>query len=168
MKTSSLALVLFAAAAITAAAQTTQVPNVLSYQANVTNAAGTPIGSPDPVNRTVTFKFYSAATGGTPVYAESQVVTIANGDFSVLIGNGNGVAGLPGPIAPASPLVTLPSVVRSPLYIGITVDDGTAAADAEISPRQQLASAAFASRLEVVSAAPLLGRAIAEVHLLGH
>lgn len=149
MKTSSLALVLFAAAAITAAAQTTQVPNVLSYQANVTNAAGTPIGSPDPVNRTVTFKFYSAATGGTPVYAESQVVTIANGDFSVLIGNGNGVAGLPGPIAPASPLVTLPSVVRSPLYIGITVDDGTSAADAEISPRQQLASAAFASRAQL-------------------
>jgi ribose-phosphate pyrophosphokinase len=29
-------------------------------------------------------------------------------------------------------------------------------------------SAAFASRLQVVSAAPLLGRAIAEVHQLGH
>lgn len=150
MKTSSLALVLFATAAVsTAIAQTTQVPNLLSYQANVTNASGTPIGNTEPVNRTVTFKFYSAATGGTPVYAESQVVTIANGDFSVLIGNGNGVSGLPGPIAPASPLVTLPSVIRSPLYIGITVDDGTAAADAEISPRQQLASAAFASRAQL-------------------
>jgi hypothetical protein len=29
-------------------------------------------------------------------------------------------------------------------------------------------SAAFASRLQVVSAAPLLGRAIAEVHQPGH
>jgi hypothetical protein len=149
MKSSSLALFLLACPAAITLAQTTQVPNLLSYQASVTDASGTPIGATEPVNRTVTFQFYTASTGGTPVYAESQVVTIANGDFSVLLGNGNGVDGLPGRAAPASPIVTLAEVTLSPLYLGITVDDGTAAADAEISPRQQLASAAFATRARI-------------------
>lgn len=73
MKSSSLALFLLACPAATTLAQTTQVPNLLSYQASVTDASGTPIGATEPVNRTVTFQFYTASTGGTPVYAESQV-----------------------------------------------------------------------------------------------
>lgn len=149
MKASSIALLLFASTAATTLAQTSQVPELLSYQASVTNAAGTPIGATEPVNRTVTFKFYTTSTGGTPVYAESQVVTIANGDFSVLLGNGEGVSGLPGRVAPASPIRSLASITLSPLYLGITVDDGTTAVDAEISPRQQLASAAFATRAQI-------------------
>lgn len=149
MKATSLALLLLISAAATTLAQISEVPNLLSYQANVTNASGTPIGATDPVNRTVTFKFYTTSTGGTPVYAESQVVTIANGDFSVLLGNGNGVSGLPGRVAPASPLRTLASITLNPLYLGITVDDGTSAVDAEISPRQQMAAAAFATRAQV-------------------
>lgn len=149
MKASSIALLLFASTAATTLAQTSQVPELLSYQASVTNAAGNAIGASSPVNRTVTFKFYTTSTGGTPVYAESQVVTIANGDFSVLLGNGVGVSGLPGRVLPASPIRSLASITLSPLYLGITVDDGTTAVDAEISPRQQLASAAFATRAQI-------------------
>ena len=149
MKVSSLALLLLVSSAAVSLAQTSQVPNLLSYQASVTNASGTPIGATEPVNRTVTFQFYTTSTGGTPVYAESQVVTIANGDFSVLLGNGNGVSGLPGRVVPASPIRSLASITLSPLYLGITVDDGTAAVDAEISPRQELASAAFATRAQI-------------------
>jgi hypothetical protein len=149
MKASSRALLLLVSSAAVSLAQTSQVPNLLSYQASVTNAAGTPIGATEPVNRTVTFQFYTTSSGGTPVYAESQVVTIANGDFSVLLGNGNGVSGLPGRVAPASPIRSLAAITLSPLYLGITVDDGTAALDAEISPRQELASAAFATRAQI-------------------
>lgn len=149
MKASSIALLLLVSSAVSALAQTTQVPELLSYQASVTDSSGTPIGATGPVNRDVTFKFYTSSTGGNPVYAETQVVTIANGDFSVLIGNGNGVSGLPGRVGPASPIVSLASITLSPLYLGITVDDGTAAVDAEISPRQQLASAAFATRAQI-------------------
>lgn len=149
MKVSFLTLLLLVSSVATTLAQTSQVPNLLSYQASVTDVAGTPIGATEPVNRTVTFQFYTTSTGGTPVYAESQVVTIANGDFSVLLGNGIGVSGLPGRVAPASPIRSLASITLSPLYLGITVDDGTAAVDAEISPRQQLASAAFATRAQV-------------------
>lgn len=139
-------------------AQTSTVPRLMSYQGRVTDAAGTPIGNVTPVNRTVTFRFYSASTGGTAVYAETQTVTISGGEFSVLIGNGTGVSGSPGPSAPAtSPYKTLTDVINSAtganLYLGITVDDGNSStADAEIVPRQQLVSGAYAMRASVAEA----------------
>lgn len=130
-----------------AAAAWAQAPSLMSYQGRVSDSAGVLLGSAAPVNRTVTFKFYSAATGGTPVYAEAQTVTISGGDFSVLLGNGTGVSGLRGPAAPAAtPYITLPSVMTGNVYLGVTVDDGTAAADPEITPRQQIVSAVYAFR----------------------
>ena len=133
-------------------AQTSTVPRFLSYQGRVTDAAGSPIGNSAPVNRTVTFRLYNASTGGSLLYAESQTVTISAGEFSVLIGNGSGLSGVPGPSAPAPvPYLTLPSVINQSttdsLYLGITVDDGNSStSDPEIVPRQQLVSAAFALR----------------------
>jgi hypothetical protein len=137
-----------------------QVPSLLSYQGRVTDASGNPIGAANPANRLVTFKFYTASTGGSPLYAESQVVTIASGDFSVLIGNGSGIAGFPGPTSPASPIVPLATIITGPLYLGITVDDGTEAVDPEISPRQQIVSAAYAIRAK--QAERLVDLALAE------
>lgn len=125
-------------------------PSLMSYQGRVSDASGTLIGAANPVNRTVTFKFYSTSTGGTPLYAEAQTVTISAGEFSVLLGNGTGVATFHGPSAPATtPYITLPSIMTGTLYLGVTVDDGTAAADPEIAPRQQIVSAAFAFRAQV-------------------
>jgi hypothetical protein len=154
MKFSALPVVPFVAllSAACVAAQTSTVPRFLSYQGRVTDAAGSPIGNSAPVNRTVTFRLYNASTGGVPLYAESQTVTISAGEFSVLIGNGSGLGGVPGPSAPApTPYLTLPSVINQStsdsLYLGITVDDGNSStSDPEIVPRQQLVSAAFALR----------------------
>lgn len=78
------------------------VPSLMSYQGRVTDASGTLIGNATPVNRTATFRFYTTSTGGTAIYAETQTVTISAGEFSVLIGNGTGVSGSPGPSSPAS------------------------------------------------------------------
>lgn len=142
---SLLAALLLLANAASAFAQT---PNLLSYQARVTDANGVAIGNSSPVNRTVTFKFYSASSGGALLYAESQTVTISGGEFSVLIGNGTGLSGLPGPSAPAN-VTSLSSIFTGTVYLGITVDDGTSAADPEISPRQQIVSAAYAFRAKV-------------------
>lgn len=141
-----LAALLLLATALTAVAQ---VPTLMSYQGRVSDASGTLIGTSSPVNRTVTFKFYTAASGGTLLYAESQSVTISAGEFSVLLGNGNGVAGLPGRASPASPTVSLASALTGTAYLGLTVEDGTSAADPEITPRQQIVSAAFALRAKV-------------------
>jgi len=126
------------------------VPSLLSYQGRVSDASGTPIGNTSPVNRTVTFKLYSTSTGGVPLYAEAQTVTLSVGEFSVLLGNGTGVSGFRGPSAPATtPLITLQSIMSGNIYLGVTVDDGTAAADPEITPRQQIVSAAYAFRAQV-------------------
>lgn len=153
MKPSKLLILALLASMASRHAQAANVPELLSYQAFVSDASGNPIGAAQPVNRTVTFKLYDAATGGNLLYAESQTVTIAGGNFSVLIGNGVGIAGLPGPAAPANPAnVRLGSIAVHPLYLGITVDDGTPAADPEISPRQQLVSSAFALRAAVAEA----------------
>ena len=144
------ALLAAAVLAALAAPVLAQTPSLMSYQGRVTDSSGTAIGASVPVNRTVTFKFYSVSTGGTPLYAEAQTATISGGEFSVLLGNGTGVSGFKGPGAPAlTPYVTLSSIMTGNIYLGVTVDDGTAAADAEIAPRQQIVSAAYAFRAKL-------------------
>ncbi len=148
---SLLAVLLLLAVSTATLAQTSSVPSLLSYQGRVTDSAGNAIGASTPTNRTIQFKFYTVATGGSPVYAESQVVTISGGSFSVLIGNGSGIAGLPGPSAPpvSSSQVSLPTVFTGPLYLGITVFKADGTPDNEISPRQQLVSSAYTFRAKV-------------------
>ena len=129
-------------------------PSLMSYQGRVTDGAGVLIGNTSPVNRTVTFRLYTASSGGTALYAETQTVTISGGEFGVLIGNGAGIIGSPGPGSPATtPYKTLSDIINSgtygSLYLGVTVDDGTAAVDPEIAPRQQMVSGAFALRAKV-------------------
>lgn len=142
----TLSLLLGASLAI---AQGVAVPMLLSYQGRATDAAGVLIGNTAAVNRTITFKIYNLSTGGSAVYAEAQTATISGGEFSVLIGNGVGLAGSPGPSAPATTLTNLSKVINETtgnIYLGVTVDDGTSAADTEISPRQQLVSGAYSLR----------------------
>lgn len=134
-----------------ASAQST--PLLMSYQGRVADASGVLVGNTTPANRTVTFKIYTLSTGGTPVYAETQTATISGGEFSVLIGNGAGVATFPGPSAPASSKKDLNDIVNGTagsLFLGITVDDGVSnTVDAEISPRQQLVSGVYSLRSKV-------------------
>ena len=129
-------------------------PSLMSYQGRVTDAAGVLAGNTSPVNRKVDFRLYTASSGGTALYAETQTVTISGGEFGVLIGNGAGIIGSPGPGSPATtPYKTLSDIINSgtygSLYLGVTVDDGTAAVDPEIAPRQQMVSGAFALRAKV-------------------
>jgi hypothetical protein len=128
-------------------------PSLMSYQGRVTDAVGALIGDPSPVNRKVDFRLYADPSGGNALYAETQTVTISGGEFGVLIGNGAGINGSPGPDAQASTLKTLSDIINSgtnsSLYLGVTVDDGTTAVDPEIAPRQQMVSGAFALRAKV-------------------
>ena len=139
-------------------AQTSTTPSLLSYQGRVTDATGALVGNSTPVNRDVKFQIYTASSGGTPVWAETQTVTISGGEFSVLIGNGSGISGLTGPSAPApTPYKKLPDILNASsnpsgvnFYLGVTVDDGNSGTtDAEISPRQQFVAGAYALRATV-------------------
>ena len=124
-----------------------QVPGRISYQGIITDAGGALVGDPDPVNRTVIFRIWNDKDASGEVnllYSEQQVATIAMGEFSVLVGAGADVAGeeTKGPGT-----IDIADVFDGSLrYLGVTVDDGTPAADVEISPRQQIVTSPFSFR----------------------
>ena len=132
--------------------QTTAVPGFISYQGRALNSAGTVMGSGTPVNRLVTFRIWDHASSSLPanlVYSEQQVVTIAEGEFSVLLGAGSAtpleLTKGPQGLKIEDPIV-LAGVNR---YLGVTIDDGTPAVDNEVSPRQRIVASAYALRAKV-------------------
>lgn len=121
-----------------------KVPSNLSFQGRVADGNGKLIGTAAdgtsaPVNRRIIFRIYDDPTksaAANVLWSEEQVVTIAGGDFNVLLGSGSGNIGN-----------AFNGAVR---YLGITVDDGDPATpDTEISPRQQMVTGAFAFRARV-------------------
>ncbi len=138
---------------------TSAVPGLISYQGKVTDASGNPIGaSPSPVNRLVTFRIWSDSTNsgvGDLIYSEQQTITISDGEFSALIGQGVAVSDQPfgydesGKGPPSLSVSSAAVFAGSDRYLGVTIDDGSAAADPEISPRQRMVTSAFAMRAKV-------------------
>ena len=152
MKTRSLLLVpllSLAMAGFARAQAPSAVPDLMNYQAHVTGAGGAVIGA-SPVNRLVYFRFYTTPTpsGQTLLYSESQTVTINNGNFSVLLGQGAQIA--------SEVHVFATAFTNKDCYLGITVDaagDGIGN-DAEIAPRQQIVATAFSVRSKIETTMP--------------
>src|SRR6202051_1252515 len=71
-------------------AQPIAPPELMSYQGYLTDGTGNPLGptSTGPKNYNVVFRIWDSATLGTELYAEQQTVTVDNGYFSVLLGEG--------------------------------------------------------------------------------
>ena len=134
----------------------TAVPDFISFQGRALTATGALMGAGAPVNRTVTFRVWDHATNSLVsnlLYSEQQIVTIAEGEFSVLIGAGAATAGSPlgySEAAKSPPTVKISDAFGgASRYLGVTIDDGTAAVDNEISPRQQFVTSSFAMRAKV-------------------
>lgn len=141
-----------------ATAQTSAVPGFISYQGRVVNAAGVNVGAGTPVNRTVIFRIWDSPSSTAAVnliYSESQTVTVSEGEFSVLVGQGvantmstfgYSESGTDKKLADFSTAFN-----GSARYLGVTVatNDNIATSDNEISPRQQIVSTAFAMRAKV-------------------
>jgi hypothetical protein len=138
---------------------TSAVPGFISYQGRALDANGVALGTSGgalaPVNRTVTFRVWdhpSNVLEAHLIYSEQQTVTISGGEFSVLIGQGTATSGTTFGYSESSKGV--PTVQIGDLgvfggatrYLGVTIEDGTAAVDNEISPRQQLVSSAYSFR----------------------
>lgn len=99
-----------------------QVPQLMNYQARLTDSSGVPLNSPP--NYEITFSVYDVATGGTALWTETQTVVITNGLLSTLLGS---VTSLPTNL-----------FVGGERYLGVKV--GT---DAEMAPRSRIVSVAY-------------------------
>lgn len=143
-----------AALALTASpllAQTSAVPSLMTYQGFVTDAANQPLHPGTPKNETIIFRIYNHPTSDNVAnikWAERQEATVFQGNFSVLLGNGqpNG----------AEPKPNLSDVmVSDKLYLGIKVGSND-----EFTPRQQLLPNAFAFRAKVAETALTVGNSL--------
>jgi hypothetical protein len=156
MKTYPLLLAALLALPVIVRAQsaTTGVPGFISYQGRVLDVTGAPIGgNGTPVNRTVIFRIWdhpSNTLNANLIYSEQQTVTIADGEFSVLVGQGVATDSTQFGFLESSkgpPNAALANAFGgSARYLGVTIEDGTPAVDNEITPRQQIVSSAFAFR----------------------
>lgn len=102
-----------------------QVPQLLNYQGRLEV-------DENPASGTYrfTFSLYPDAEGGTPIWSEVHDVTVIDGVFNVLLGS-------------TTPLTAGLISGQSRLFLGIRVGE-----EAEMAPRLQLASTAFALRAE--------------------
>ena len=138
-----------------ATAQTSAVPGFISYQGRVLDSRGANVGAGTPVNRTVIFRIWdnpSSTATANLIYSEAQTVTVSEGEFSVLVGQGvanttqtfgYSEAGTDKKLADFSTAFN-----GSARYLGVTVASAAtiATTDNEITPRQQIVSTAFAMR----------------------
>jgi len=104
-----------------AGTQAADVPSTVGYQGRLYDVANQPINNTLPV----VFALYPAASGGTPVWTETQNVVFSNGYFSVQLGsvtvfNANAFDG-------------------TPRFLGVAIG-----ADPEMEPRAAIASVPYA------------------------
>jgi hypothetical protein len=123
------------------------VPKYINYQGYVTNAAGVALADS---NYDILFKIYNSA--GTVVWGEKQTVTVKDGQFSILLGNGGQINGAT-PHGPLEALFGTDPAVTGDLTIGLTVNTVGQTTAAEFSPRQQLLANPFAHRAKVADVA---------------
>lgn len=100
---------------------TVAVPRLLPYQGRLLKADGTPeSGTPR-----LTFCLYTAATGTSPLWCEDQNAPLRNGFYAIFLGS--------------STPFDASLFDGNPRWLGVAVDGA-----AEMTPRQQIASVAYA------------------------
>jgi len=97
------------------------IPGKINYQGYLTDPQGTPIDVSTPI----TFSLYPTMTDDTPLWTETQTVTVTDGIFSVNLGD----------------VTTLTLPFDAIYYLGITIGS-----DSEMIPRQPLTSVGYAFR----------------------
>jgi len=128
----SLILSAFNAASTLAAPLQVTVPTKVGFEGYLTD----PTNSPNPLptdNYSIVFSLYSAASGGTASWTETQTVSVQDGYFAVQLGS-------------VAPLYA--SDFSGNQWIGVKV--GT---DAEISPRTPISAVPFALNAETANSA---------------
>lgn len=107
-----------------------QIPQTLSFQGEL----APPVQSNSTQN--MTFKIYTAASGGSALWTETQSVQLAGRRFNVILGS----------------VTTLDLPFDQQYYIGVTVGAGS-----ELSPRVKLTSTPYSFRSKVADSAGTAG-----------
>ena len=121
-------------------------PDLMSYQGYLTDGSGSALGVPNPKNYNVLFRVWNVQTGGTvggssELYAEQQTVTVDNGYFSVLLGQGSSYPGEPTASA-ISGVFTNSGATK--LYVEMVVlGIGPGGINVTIAPRLQLLTSPY-------------------------
>jgi len=130
--------------------QTAAPPGQMSFQGYLTDQSGNPLGATNagPKNYTVVFRIWDMATGGTigsadELHAEQQTVTVNNGYFSILLGQGSPYQSEPSAGNNLAKVFTGSSA--SLRYVEMmVVGIGTPSANVTLAPRLQLVSSPYA------------------------
>ncbi|NDB76073.1 MAG: hypothetical protein EB141_10585, partial [Verrucomicrobia bacterium] len=132
-------VVLLLAFTFSASAATPTPPGKMAFQGFLSDSAGQPLGTPNPIKTNVTFRIWRNATGSTAgdlVWSESQTVVVDQGQYTALLGNGAAVGTEPN----TNHLATVfTGADASDRFLGVTVGGGS-----EIRPRIQFFSSPFA------------------------
>lgn len=115
-------------------------PERMTYQGYLAGSDGAALGTPTPKNYDVIFKIYADQSSGAVKWAEQQTVTVDNGYFSALLGEGASTGD------PRPDLSTLfKGADASERYVGITVKGiGAGGANVDILPRLRLLTSPYA------------------------
>jgi hypothetical protein len=120
-------------------------PPFIDYQGRVLDGNGAPLAPNTPANFEIEFRIYENSTGPGVIWAEKQLVTVLNGQFSVRLGEGQPITaaggGQEGSVGHASP--GLPGAFGdSSRYLGVTVKI-PGQTPGEITPRLAFLSSPF-------------------------
>ncbi len=115
---------------------------LMTYQGTLTDQNGVVLGLSAPVNYAAVFRIYDHSSAGVLLWAESQVITVDKGLFSVQLGQGSAHGSEPRP--PLSTVLSPNGVSAwaSDRFIALNVTLGGVATD--ILPRLRLVPSAFA------------------------
>ncbi len=112
-------------------------PSGISYQGYLLDSAGDPLADDTPTNFDIKFKIYDAEQNGTLIWSEAQTVTVDNGSFSVLLGEGSAISGEESKNFNIANVFD--AVDASDRFVEITVGAGSA-----IAPRLRLLTSPYA------------------------
>ena len=112
-----------------------EVPQQMHYNGYLTNAVGEALDCPDAMqcgeNYDITFRLYTSEESGATIWEETHPsIPIYGGSFHALLGSG-------------SPIT--PELLSESVWLAVKINN-----NAEMMPRQKLASAAFALRAGTV------------------
>ncbi len=99
----------------------TAIPQKINYQGYLTNASGVPING----TLEIIFAIYDVPIGGSPLWTETQTVSINHGVYSVNLGE----------------VTPIGLAFNNPYYLGVRIG-----ADPEMTPRKVLTSVGYAFR----------------------